>query len=409
MRIYPFRGIRFGRTHSAPGDLAAPPYDQINDAERDRLQALDPFHFAHLSRPLAGAGGGPAQHAAGLHSDWLARGVLERDEEPSLYPYEIRLAGGGSRLGLCALIGLEPASSSVIRRHEETVPKTVAERLDLLRAMQVDLEPILLLSEDSGDLDDLLAESIAERPAEAEHRDAWGHRHLLYRTADRGQLEALRALLHSCSGVIADGHHRYHTARLYAEESGAQSDSPAAAKLAVITSVRARGLAIDPIHRGLAQALSLDGIRDAVLERRPANTGSGASLAAEVAAAPQPALGVRAAGGDPEIWHLDAEAGPDRLPQAASRMSVVLLHEALLPQVGLGGDAATDGTVQYRSDPDELFAGVGDGELRTGFWLPPMDPLDFADATARGDLLPPKSTRFLPKVVSGLVWAAHDG
>ena len=123
MKIYPFRGIRFGETSTAPGELAAPPYDQINDVERDRLQALDPFHFSHLSRPVAAAGSTAAEHAAELHAEWLANRVLLRDPEPSFYPYEVRLAGGGTRLGLCALVGLEPASSTVIRRHEKTVPK----------------------------------------------------------------------------------------------------------------------------------------------------------------------------------------------------------------------------------------------------------------------------------------------
>ncbi len=68
MRIYPFPGIRFAGTRSRPGDLAAPPYDQIDGAERDRLQALDPRHFSHLSRPLATDTRTPHESAAHLHS-----------------------------------------------------------------------------------------------------------------------------------------------------------------------------------------------------------------------------------------------------------------------------------------------------------------------------------------------------
>jgi uncharacterized protein (DUF1015 family) len=86
---------------------------------------------------------------------------------------------------------------------------------------------------------------------------------------------------------------------------------------------------------------------------------------------------------------------------------VVLLQEVLYPALGLAPAAATDGTVVYRSDPSELASLITSGELGAGFFLPPMSPAQFAAAIAGGDLLPPKSTRFLPKIYSGLVWASH--
>jgi uncharacterized protein (DUF1015 family) len=64
--------------------------------------------------------------------------------------------------------------------------------------------------------------------------------------------------------------------------------------------------------------------------------------------------------------------------------------------------------VLYRNDPVELHRMVAAGEVAAGLWLPPMSPAEFGAAIAHGDLLPPKSTRFLPKVFSGLVWAGHD-
>jgi uncharacterized protein (DUF1015 family) len=89
-------------------------------------------------------------------------------------------------------------------------------------------------------------------------------------------------------------------------------------------------------------------------------------------------------------------------------LPVVMLHYQLLRVAGLGPEAATNGTVEYRSDPDRLFELVERGDCPVGFWLPPMSPAQFAAATATGDVLPPKSTRFLPKLISGLVWAGHD-
>ncbi len=86
----------------------------------------------------------------------------------------------------------------------------------------------------------------------------------------------------------------------------------------------------------------------------------------------------------------------------------MLLHHLLLLRAGLPLEAATDGTVGYRSDPEELWSEVESGEKGTGIWLPTMDPAAFGRAVSEGDVLPPKSTRFLPKLISGLVWSGHD-
>lgn len=406
MRIHPFQGTRYTRLHGEPGRFAAPPYDQIDDELRDRLQA-EPFSFAHLLRPNPPAGRDPFVHAADLHRQWLETGTIATDAEPALYPYEIVLARGGRRLGLTTLVGIEPPEAGVIRPHELTVEKTVDERLRLLRAMQTDIGPILLLSDDGGSLDERLAEDIEGSEPVAEHVDAQGNRHRLFRVASAERTVRYQKLLAEVPGLIADGHHRYRTASIYAAEVGAMRGSVSAAKLAVVTSLGSPGLAIDPIHRGLSLPVGVDSPSAAILDRLPCAARDGATLAEAVEAARQPAVGVLTTGQPPEIWLLDSETGPSELPEAASELPVVLLHFSLFPVFGLTAGAATDGTVLYRSDPDVLWRSVSAGEMSAGFFLPPMLPTTFGAAIEGGHILPPKSTRFLPKLVSGLVWAGH--
>ncbi|HZF13553.1 MAG TPA: DUF1015 domain-containing protein [Thermoanaerobaculia bacterium] len=426
MRLYAFEGLRFTGKAGAAGSageigeageaaavgaLAAPPYDQIDEAARDRYHALSPYQFVHLTRPVPEGDLDLYQHAAALHARWLAAGEVARDPRPALYPYVIELAGtaGLHRLGMCGLVEL--ADAREIRPHEQTLDKPLADRLALLRATHVDLEPVFLLSEDGGRLNRLIEEDVAQASPLVDHRDAEGNHHRLFRVDDPDRIARYRDVL-KAPAAIADGHHRYKVAQRFAAETGAAPGSAGDTKLAIVTSLESPALTIDPIHRALQRALTtsvdLDRLAAAAGAQRQVWPGEGgAAFAAAVAAAPAPALGVWTAGHRPEIWRLDPAQGPAALPAGGRDLSVLLLHEVVFPALGLAPEAATDGTVLYRSDPDVLYRMVATGETGTGLWLPPMQPAAFAAAIAQGDMLPPKSTRFLPKVMSGLVWSDH--
>ncbi len=408
MRVYAFEGFRYDPGVGSGQELAAPPFDQIDDQLRDHLHRISPYQLAHLSRPVAGEAGDPHRQAAALHQRWLAEGAIRRDAGPSLYPYRILTPRAGARLGLCALIGLEPEGSDVIRPHERTLDKPFADRLGLLRAMKVDLEPVMFLADDPGTLEALLADDVAATPPVSEHHDADGNLHQLFRIADPARIARYREVLAPCSAAIADGHHRTKVARAYAEESGAAPGTAAAAKMAVLFSLSSANLVIDPIHRGLGFVPELSPCHARLVDRRGVQPANGAELAALVAAAPQPTLGLVWSDGHAELWRPDPVHLPAGSPPAADEMAVALLHLSLLPAAGFSPESYLDGTFVYRSDADKLFAEVRSGALALGFYLPPMSGETFGRAISKGDLLPAKATRFLPKVVSGLVWAGHD-
>lgn len=404
MRIYPFDGFRYSSSQEA-GRRAGPPYDQIDDELQRRLHG-DPQHFAHLIRP-AGEPAAGHRAAADLHAQWLDSQILTRDQEPGLYPYEIEIPDGSKRLGLCALIGLEDPDAGVIRPHEATMTKTVDERLALLRTTGIDFEPILMLAEDDGELNRMLEEDLQDSTPLVRHQDATGHTHGLHHIVDRSRIEAYREALGTRVGLIADGHHRYTVASRFAQESGAGVGSPAAAKLAVITSLASPGLQIDPIHRQVRQALDVESVAHFAASHHSIAAVSGEEIAAAVAAAPQPSLGI-SVGERTEIWSFDPSTIGASLPEHLHHLAVGWLHDVVLSELGLPSTAATDGTVRYRSDPETLRTELRDGMATVGFWLPPMSGEGFARAMEGGQLLPPKSTRFLPKVASGLVWSGHD-
>ena len=222
MRIYAFQGFRFAPSAGDAGALAAPPFDQIDEGLRDRLQAASPRQYAHLTRPVDGPEGDKYRHAAALHRQWQETGDVVRDTEPSLYPYRIRTADGGEQLGVCTLVGVEDPSSDVIRPHESTLDKPFADRLSLLRETRTDFEPVMFLSDDPGTLETLLREDIAGTEPLVVHQDAAGNHHHLYRLSDPNRIHAYKEALAPCSAAIADGHHRYKVGRTFAAEVGAE-------------------------------------------------------------------------------------------------------------------------------------------------------------------------------------------
>ena len=405
MRVLAFQGIRYTPRVGDAGVLAAPPYDQINDTTRDRFHAQSPHQFVHLTRPVDPSGKDIYKSATDLHGRWMKDGVIEREERPALYPYVIELAGGGQRLGVLALV--EIADAKVIRPHEQTLDKPLADRLALLQAMRVDLEPALLVSEDRGLLETLLREDVAKGQPLVRHQDAEGHFHVIYRVDDPNRIaEYQRAL--DVPAAIADGHHRYKVAQRFAQERGIRPGTAAAAKLAVITSLDSPALTIEPIHRAFREKIDLTRLAGVASGVQTFHGSSGEELAAAVAAAEQPALGVWISGREPEIWSLDPTTVPDPPSPGAPQLVVEIFQKTILSALGLPPEASTDGTVVYRAQPNELWNQVASGELGTGLFLPPMAPTEFAAAIADGAMLPPKSTRFMPKVMSGLVWADHE-
>ncbi len=193
------------------------------------------------------------------------------------------------------------------------------------------------------------------------------------------------------------------------DRQGAASGTAAACNRVAPTGLPSANLRIDPVHRGIRVPVNRDAMSALPARRERLQETAGAAIAARVAAAPQPALAVWFQGEPtPELWQLDPEATPADMPGRKADLPASLLHHHLLATGGVPLTSATDGSIAYEADPDDIVALLKRSEITAGVFLPPMTPKQFALATEDGDLLPPKSTRFLPKLVSGLVWCGHN-
>jgi uncharacterized protein (DUF1015 family) len=395
--VVPFRGERYQESGGL-GRLIAPPYDVIDPAERARLAALDEHNIVHLMLPEAPPPPSADRYAwaAEQLAVWRSQGVLVRDAAPAVY-----VMAQGARLGVFVALAAEGYEPHRVRPHERTHSGPKADRLALLRATRTNLESIFLLAPDrEGALAQALAE-VAKRPPEA--TTALGGIGIRLWTLVGGDLA--RFPLPPSPLYIADGHHRYETASAYA------SENPAAARvLAFVASARDPGLVILPTHRLIYGSGRRPDAMLALwrawfdLARIPAGVDPVAHLAE--LGRDRTACLVASPDGSVLGLGLKPEASLDQVrdlgASAAVRALDVARVEALVVKPILHADTSTP-TLRYTADAREALAAVREGGASAAVLLNPtrVDQV-FAVADA-GDVMPPKSTYFAPKVPSGLV------
>jgi uncharacterized protein (DUF1015 family) len=406
--VVPFRGERYVASERL-GALVAPPYDVISKEDRARYAARDPHNIVHLILPEAPAGEDRYAAAAAQLAAWRKAGVLRPDAADSVYvvaqDYALPSGERRTRIGMFAAVRAEPFATQRIRPHEQTHSGPKADRLALLQATAANLESIFLLAPDGeGRLVQALARATSRAPAARAELDGVAMR-LWPVTGDHAA--DLSRLAGSAQLYIADGHHRYETAVAYAREQG--SGTGADRVLAFIVSARDPGLTILPTHRiifgaGREAAGLLDGWRRWFDVGRIAPCMDRVERLAELGR-----QGTACIVAFPEAYDVSLVLKPtvslDGVPglgTPAIRALDVARIETLVVQYILGAGKATP-SLTYTPDPRAAFEAVRAGGAAAAVLLNPTKVEDVFAVADAGEVMPPKSTYFVPKVPSGLV------
>jgi len=254
-RVRPFHGTRY--TVPDLGPVVSPPYDVIPEEALPGYRERSPYNVVRLIRP-----GTDYTGAAALERSWLESGILREDAEPAFYLHEHRFEGSRRR-GVIAAVRLSAYSEGEVLPHERTHGGAKADRLELYRATATAFEPLWFVYRGSAtDLPRLLDAGFAAQPTST-FRTEDGGEHRISIVADPAwQAEVTRAFA-ELPLLIADGHHRYETARVYAEEIGG-GGQPYEVYLQVVEEIA-------HLHHGLGQRRLVVHREDAqlALRRRP--------------------------------------------------------------------------------------------------------------------------------------------
>ena len=406
--LAPFRGLRYDAARVEVAGVLAPPYDVIDDDERETLAQRSPHNVVRLTLPRADGDAGAAYESAKqTFGRWRDEGILIADATPALYVYEER-AGGHVQRGLVGALGLTPAEDGIVLPHENTMAGPVADRLALMSAVEGDLEPIFLVYDGGGAASRLVADADQHQP-DVTVTTPDGITHRLWAVTDARVLEEVAADLAGRRAVIADGHHRYATFLRYQADRHAAGDGPGPwdLGLAFLVDGSAFGPQVHAIHRVLPGLAVADAARRAEgafsVREVPGSVDDGLDALAK-AGVDGPAFLIT----DGESSWLLSEPDPQRLAAALPaersaafrRLDVTVAHLFLIREVW--GLEDREDVVDYRHDvPAAVDAARASGGC--ALLLNPTPVADVAAVAAAGERMPRKSTLFVPKPATGLL------
>jgi uncharacterized protein (DUF1015 family) len=414
--IQPLNALHYDFSVAGPlSAVTSPPYDVIDSAQREELLQRSPFNVVSIDLPKAEPGGrDPYATAGDLFEAWRMQGAVVRDQEPAIWAHAQQYTGPDgqtrTRKGFFCRVRIEGYGPGKVRPHERTHPGPKEDRLKLMRATRANLSPIFsLFSDPQGSAWAALEPATANAPW-GEVTDGEGTVHRLWRVTDTEAIAAVQRATSDAELLIADGHHRYETAATYAEELG--GEGPHRYMLMCLVALEDPGLTVFPTHR-LVRGLNRErqeALRDALKRDFEIE---------EVALdriAPEPGIGplrlgyIDAHHQQPYRLTLKSQAIADAALEGFSEAYRQLdtgVLEALLLKGPLG---LTDEDISHLNDffyarsTEEALSMVRSGEYDLAFFMRPTPVSQVRDVAASGENMPPKSTFFYPKLLTGLLF-----
>jgi uncharacterized protein (DUF1015 family) len=385
------------------------PYDKISPAMQARYLSLSPYNLVRVilgeRKQEDSETDNPYTRAAAYLNDWIAQGVLARDDQPGIFPYfqEFTVPDTGERLVRKGFIGLgavEEYSAGVVHRHEQTLAGPKKDRLELLRQTHAHFGQIFMLYPDpAGAIDALLDEAARSTPI-AEITDEYGAIHRVWKISDTARVQQLMS---DKKLLIADGHHRYETALAFRKEN--PNLSGADRVMMTFVNMHSPGLKILATHR-LVNGVPAEGFPDEFLRTVADDF--------QVAEIESPARLQELWNGSGDRSIIGAAIG-NRLftlteRDAHGELDIRILHETVLGKVlGIGEDAVRhEKNLRYVRGIDAAVAEARQGTAQIAFLLKPTSVQQVADTSFGGGVMPQKSTDFYPKLLSGLTIYKFD-
>jgi uncharacterized protein (DUF1015 family) len=424
--ISPFQGVRYNQ-EKVP-DLASvicPPYDVISPEEQQEYHRKSEYNVIQLEYGMVLQGDDKNNNkytrARAIFDKWLKDHILQVDTAPTFYIYEQGFTINDAkkkRLGLITCVKLEPWERKVIFPHENTFQRVKNDRLELMRACNANISPILGLYEDPGGKVTKLMQAKSLPSKLLIDITIGNETHHVWKANEPEFMQRCGHFIFPKPIYIADGHHRYETALAYRDErwqKSAANTGYEAFNFAMMTLVPFSdpGLVMLPIHR-LIRNVEPEKIKY-MKEQLSKYFDIKFSPLNNAELSESRSTGIKLIGLEPDqiiiLRPLTSTSLNDFMPGERSsiykRLDVSIVEHAIIENLlGLQNDSSN---ITYTPDTAQAVKLVQDGHYQLAFILNPMSVTTIKAIADAGDRMPRKSTYFYPKLPTGLVINRLDG
>lgn len=428
--ILPFRAWRYDLSQVGDlSDVVTPPYDVIDENFRSALYKKHPCNVIRVDFNREEPGDSSVDdkyaRAAKFVKTWQAEGVWRREAEDAFYVYHQEFTWEGQtycRKGFVGRCRLEEFGQGCVYPHEQTLSGPKADRLLLTKATKTNLSPVFGLYPDPETKAQTLLEKAIIGVTALEATDHLGVKHRFWPVTDGDVINQVRAALKQQPIFIADGHHRYETScnyRRWLQEQGQEIDQhhPANFVLMMLVGMDDPGLAILPTHRlfsGLPDltAEELTTALSANFELERCGSGAaGAQAAWEMVQADggQNVFGFGTVKDDQWLFGRVTDASPMKTlaPEQSDDwrgLGVALLHKLVVEHCLKNAYPDSNPTFKFPHILDEVVEAVHAKSCQLAVLVPPAEIGHVQAIASNLEKMPPKSTFFYPKLLTGLVF-----
>ncbi len=428
-KIKAFKAVRFNPEKTDIAKVMMPPYDIIKDSEKYYKQ--DAHNIIRIDKGLNMEGDTELNNkytrAAAYVKTWLEEKILKQDEKEAVYIYmqEYNLPDGSKKemLGFLSLVKVEEFEKKIVLPHEKTHSAAKVDRLELMRTCKGNTSPILSLYFDAEkNTDKILREVTVSHPPVIDTVGEGSCRYRMWAMTDPAIISKISGLFTDKQLFIADGHHRYETAINYRNEmrqtlSLRGEDNPCDYIMMCLISMEHSGISILPTHRVFKEFQYTEVLSSALAKKffEITRLDSPSALRAKMTARSEKKRFGILHGKDCLLLELKAEAYREALKTMTEHvpeyymLDVSILHKLIFEDV-MGLDyAQLVKTVDYTQDIDEAIKAVVNDTAKIAFLLQATTIEEVKNISLKGDVMPQKSTYFLPKLATGFLIYLMEG
>jgi len=412
--IRPFKAVYYNANKIPDlSKVICPPYDVISAQQQNEFYQMDKHNFIRILLGKEKAADNSHQNkytrAKDTYLGWLKEGVLIEDDQPCIYYYlqEYKVLGEKySRLGFISLMKIQDDKEAKIYPHEKTHSKAKEDRFKLWKALSANLSPIFVcFSDKDRNVEKIYDKNIINSQPVLDVVDNDSVRHVLWQLDDPDLIAKIVDTLAEQPLFIADGHHRYEVSRelrkyKLSKMNKPGKDVPCNYVMTYLTNMDTKDLKIFPMHRIVRKfSGSLDFLEEFFRIDKIKNK-EDLTLMLAKAGKNEHAFGLYMKDGM-KLLRLKHKLLIDKLIKEGSseyrRLDATILKHFVFDRVGVPSE-----DIIYTKDVDEVISKVEEGEAQAGFLMNPVRIEQLKAIALNGEKMPPKTTYFYPKVLSGL-------